>query len=466
MELRDKKVAVLGLGVENQSLTHFLIKSGAIVTVCDINKKLKKTRGIKNWRPGSCYLKNLTDFDIVFRTPGLPLSTPEIVKAKKKGVIISSATKLFFDLCPAKILGVTGTKGKGTCASLIKEMLIKSQKSKIFLGGNIGTPAFSFLEKIKPQDLVVLELSSFQLEDLEKSPHIAVVLNVTSDHLDYHKSKSGYIKAKENIVFYQKKSDFAVINMDYLTSYKFAAQTQGKVFWFSTKKSIDHGCFINRNEEIILRIENKDYLICHQNDIKLLGAHNLENVCAAVIASYLAGANIKNIRKIIKRFKGLEHRLEIVARKNNITYINDSYSTTPETTIAAIKALGIDIKKANKIILICGGKSKGGDYTKLADVILKSSIKSVILIGEMAQKIERKIRNPKFEIRNKSKFPKFKVKNLGFAKMTEIVKTAQKESEPGDVVLFSPGCASFDMFKNASDRGRQFKEIVKVLSKK
>ena len=501
IDLENKKVAVLGLGRENLPLVHFLVKKKAEVTVCDKREDLgfrEKDLGIKEWRLGPDYLKNLTDFEIVFRTPGLYRLTPRLVEAEKKGVEISSATKLFFDLCPARIIGVTGTKGKGTTAALIFEILCSAglarhlpvrvgaptpgdpsssdlvseseppdvlgnashpPASKVYLAGNIGNPAISIIEKLQPCDWVILELSSFQLQDLEKSPHIAVILNITSDHLDYHKSQREYQKAKENIVRYQTKRDFAVINLDYFTSFRFAALTKGKVFWFSRRKSVDQGCFVRwttikngrrfgRIGEVILRTDGKDYLVCPTYEIDLIGLHNLENICAATVASYLAGAKIKDIQKVVTTFKGLEHRLELVAEINGVKYVNDSFSTTPETTIAALQSF------SEPVILICGGRSKGGDYSKLVKEIKNSSVKVVILIGEISAALNSKLKT-------KNVKPQFKIQNLGFATMDKIVKVAKKEARPGDVVLFSPGCASFDMFKNASDRGRQFKEEVK-----
>ena len=462
--LRNKKVAILGLRVENLPLAHFLIGRKANVAVCDKDeqlrnkKEVKRLNGVKEWRLGPNYLKDLSDFEIVFRTPGLSLLTPEIIQAKKQGVIISSATKLFFDLSPAKIIGVTGTKGKGTCASLIKAMLklkIKNEKLKnrIWFGGNIGNSAISLLEKIKQDDWVVLELSSFQLQDLEKSPHIAVVLNIFPDHLDYHKSKREYVQSKEHIVFYQKKSDYSVINADYFTSYRFAALTKGKVLWFSSRKSVDEGCFMKwktdkgkgqKIREIILRTKEKDYFICKNTQIKLIGEHNLENICAAIVVANLVGIDINDIKKIVTNFTGLEHRIEFIKRINQVNYYNDSYATTPESTIAAIKSFSAPV------VLICGGLSKNGDYQKLINTVSQSTVKSIILIGQEANIIFKKL----FKAKN------LNVINLGFSKMINIVKTAQKEAEGGNIVLFSPGCASFDMFKNASDRGKQFKKAV------
>ncbi|MCX6807147.1 MAG: UDP-N-acetylmuramoyl-L-alanine--D-glutamate ligase [Candidatus Berkelbacteria bacterium] len=461
--LKGKKVGVLGLGVENLPLVKFLIKEGAIVTVCDANEHLKRDRKlkVKEWRLGSDYLCGLNDFDIIFRSPGIFRLKTEIIKAELRGLEVSSSIKLFFELCKGKIIGVTGTKGKGTCAALIYEILkkrYKSTKTKIYLAGNIGTPAISLVNKIKSDDWVVLELSSFQLQDLNKSPHIAVVLGVTSDHLDYHKNVGEYVEAKQNIVLHQFKKDFAVINLDYLTSFEFAALSKAQTYWFSRRKSVERGCFVKWHEikekgnkrfglfgEVILRTNIEDQIICPTYDIRLIGEHNLENVCAAVIGSYLAGAKVEDIKKMVTRFSGLEHRLELVGEIDGVKYINDSYSTTPETTMAAISAFSAPV------VLICGGRSKGGDYDKLVREIEKSTLKSIISIGEMANVFEDKLKN------------KIKVKNLELSKMEDIIQAASREAKKGDIVLFSPGCTSFDMFKNATERGVQFKRAVKKI---
>lgn len=474
IDVKGKKVAVLGLGTENIPVVNFLLKQGADVTVCDKDTNLKskiKSLGVLNWRLGQDYLDHLTDFEVVFRTPGLPRFTKELVEAERKGVEISSATKLFFELCPSKIIGITGTKGKGTTAALIYEILkskFANHKSKVYLAGNIGNPAISLLDKITSSDWVVLELSSFQLQDLQKSPHIAVIVNITCDHLNHHRTKSEYIRAKQNIVRYQKKNDFAVVNMDYFTSFEFGTLTKGEVYWFSTRKSVQQGCFIrwlnSKSDsqlknigEILLRIKEKDYLICLTSEVKLLGLHNLENVCAAAVASYLAGASVKDIKKAVITFKGLEHRLERFTKIDDILFVNDSYATTPEATIAAINSFSAPV------ILITGGQSKGGDYAELADAILKSTVKNVFLIGTIASQIEELLSS---KIKDKKLNSKIKIKNLGFSDMKDVVKDAYQEARPGDVVLFSPGAASFDMFKNASERGKKFKQEVMALRKR
>lgn len=461
--LKGKKVGILGLGEENVALALFLGNKGAKITICDkkgraeLSEYFNRIKDIKaDYRHGSDYLDNLEDFDIVFRTPGLPYLNEKIQKAKENGVIVASEIKYFFENCPSPIIGITGTKGKGTTSTLIGNILenaFKIENRTVFLAGNIGNPPIEFLEKLSPQDIVVLELSSFQLQDLNKSPHIAVVLDIKVDHLDIHKNEAEYISAKSNIVRYQTKKDFAVINADYLTSFEFSLLSDGETFWFSRRKSIDEGAFVDKNGDIILRIYRKDFLICNKKDVILRGEHNLENICAAVTASYLAGANIEAIQESVKEFAGLEHRLEFVGEKDEVKYYNDSFSTTPDTAIAAIQSF------TEPIILIAGGSEKNADYNSLGKVIRDSNIKTVILIGTTANRIKFEILNQKSETKSKSKIPKIidTCKNLD-----EVIEEVKKEAKPGDVVLLSPASASFDWFKNYKDRGNQFKEKVLI----
>jgi len=453
INFQNQKVGVLGLGEENTAVILYLKNKGAKITICDqrgereaLKPYLDKLNNVSyKLRLGSSYLDNLTDFDIVFRTPGLPYLNPKLQEAKKNGVEVSSQTKLFFSLCPSPIIGVTGTKGKGTTASLIYEIL--NQKSeirnqKIFLGGNIGNAPIEFLEKLTPEDVVVLELSSFQLQDLDKSPHIAVVLDIKIDHLDYHQDEKEYVEAKLNIVKHQTKKDFAVICADYLTSFEFAAQTPAKVLWFSRRKSIDEGVWIKQEKEIILRTEEGDYPIVQTDELVLRGKHNWENVCAGVCASHLAGADVSSVQKAAKAFRGLEHRLEFVREKDGVSYFNDSFSTTPDTTIAALKSF------REPVVLLLGGSEKNADYSGLAQEISQSSVKTIINIGQTGKKIINLIQGKKFKI------------IADIQPMAQAVKNAQGLTQKGDIVLLSPASASFDRYKNYKERGKVFKKEV------
>lgn len=395
-----KKVAILGLGVDTEDVIPWLKKQGAEITILDEKKGDK--------------FENLDKYDLLVRSPGVYRYRDELKKTKTE---ITSKTKLFFDNCPAKIIGVTGTKGKGTTATLIYEIL-KAAERKVFLGGNIGTGVFNLLPDLTPDAFVVLELSSFQLVDLQKSPYIAVVLMVTSEHLDWHPTTREYIDAKKNIVFYQNPNDYAVVNKDYTNSIEIGEAAKGNVVWVS-----------GRNINLPTRLR---------------GDHNKENIAAAVAVAKIIGIPYENV---VKNFQGLEHRLEEVATINGVTFYNDSFSTVPETAIAAIKSF------TGPEIVILGGSSKKSDFSQLAKTISEAkNIKAVILIGEEGKKIRETLANG--------------VQVLdGGRSMDEIVKTAYNLASSGDVVLLSPACASFDMFENYKDRGNQFKKYVREYGK-
>jgi len=397
------------------------------------------------------YFNNLDAYDLILRSPGIKLSYLQNLGDK-----VTSHTKIFFDLCPCKIIGVTGTKGKGTTSSLIYEML-KLEGKDAYLGGNIGTPPLSFLEKLKKDSIVVLELSSFQLQDLTKSPNLAVVLMVTREHLapdrkegthqNYHSSVEGYIDAKRNILRYQTESDFAIVNKDYPASRESDVHTAGQIFYASREDKVVEGCFV-KNGKVTVRRGGVEEGIVETSKILLPGKHNLENVCAATMAAVLAGVDRKNIAQVLRTFKGLEHRLELVAEKNGVRYYDDSFSTTPETAIAAIEAFEVSE------ILILGGSSKKSDFKELGQVIFeKPNIKAIIGIGEEWEKIKEAIGHQRAGIEYIED-----CKN-----MADIVAAASKIAESGNVVLLSPACSSFDMFENYKDRGEQFKKEVNNL---
>jgi UDP-N-acetylmuramoylalanine--D-glutamate ligase len=427
---KNKKIAVIGSGVEGTSSAEFLKQQGAKVTVLD------QKQGIE-------YLDKLDEYDLIVRSPGVKLSI--LHDSKIQHDKITSQTKLFFDLCPAHIIGVTGTKGKGTTSSLIHEMLKKSGKD-VYLGGNIGVPPFLFLNKLNPHSIVVLELSSFQLQDLHKSPHIAVLLMITSEHLDYHKTVEEYVDAKRQILKHQNESDITILNRDYPATNESDIHANGKLFFVSREREVDEGCFA-REGKIVLRTRIEDIEVVKTSELKLRGEHNYENVCAAVLASFLAGADLESIRDVLKAFKGLEHRLELVDKINGVSYYNDSFSTTPETAMAAIKSF------EEPEILILGGSSKNSDFEELGKLLSsKGNIKAIIGIGKEWDKIKSEINpNAKFLIIE------------GADTMEKIVLAASKIAKEGDVVVLSPACTSFDMFKNYKDRGEQFKKEVKKL---
>lgn len=409
MDFKNKNVAILGYGMEGQDVEKFLLAKGSKVTILD--KKLDEK-----------YLQSLNKFDIIVRSPGVYRFLPEIIEAEKLGVVITSPIKIFFKNCPAKIVGVTGTKGKGTTSTLVYEILKKDGRN-VYLAGNIGRPYLELLPKLNEESFVILELSSFQLIDLDVSPHIAVVLNVTLDHMDWHANEEEYVSAKKNIVMHQNEGDFAIINEEYESSKNFSEITKAKIVFFSKQK-----------------LSQK-----FKSDLLLRGEHNLENIAAAVEVGKVLQIDEEKILDVVKNFKGLEHRLELVDTIKDITFYNDSFATGPQSTIAAINSF------TEPETIILGGSDKGLDYAELGKIISeKENVKNIILIGEIRDEIKK-------SIRNKNVF------DLDQSSMTEIVKKAFEVSPKGGVVMLSPAAASFDMFENYKDRGNQFKKAVEDL---
>jgi len=451
MEFKGKKIAVLGTGIEGLSSAKFLKEAGALVTLLDQKNQDQLTadtimaaRSLNldvYW--GANYLTFLNQFEIIVRTPSIRPDLPTLSLAKGHGALVTSNTQIFFDLCPCPIIGVTGTKGKGTTSTLIYEILKKEGKS-VFLGGNIGNPPLDFLAQLKPSDLVVLELSSFQLFDLTKSPQVAVVLMVTSEHLDWHKDATEYKEAKFNIVRNQRPEDFAIVNIDYQVSREFLQVGQGQKISVSSHSTLESGVYLKN--EFVYRNFGKEEKVVEIEKVGLIGPHNLENVVAAVGAASALSVSVDSISQAIQEFKGLEHRLELVREEAGVKFYNDSFSTTPETAIAAIKSF------QDREILILGGSDKGSDYTELGRTIVSAqNVKALVLIGQMGSKIKLAVEAA----------GSFSGKILEGAKnMEEIVTQAKSVAQSGDVVLLSPACASFDMFPNYKERGRQFKEVV------
>ncbi|GDX62197.1 UDP-N-acetylmuramoylalanine--D-glutamate ligase [Candidatus Levyibacteriota bacterium] len=480
---KNKKVAIIGYGVEGKSSAVYLAEKGAIITILDrqnVSDEIDKLIGNITLRYGDDYLDNLELFDVIIRSPGIKRNISALLKAEKKGIVIISQTQLFFDLCPCKIIGVTGTKGKGTTASLIYEMLKKDEKD-VYIGGNIGNAPLDFLNKLTPQSIVVLEMSSYQLQDLTKSPHIAVMLMVTSEHLapdrndelhqNYHENLEEYVDAKRNILRFQLSNDYAIINRDYIAANESDTYTDGQVFRVSRERQTEQGCYVRENA-IWLNRDGNEIKIINTEDILLPGGHNWENVCASVIAASLIGVSNDSMRKVLKIFQGLPHRLELIANIGGASYYNDSFSTTPETAIAAIYAF------SKPEIIILGGAHKGSDFKELGKVISESrNIKAIIGIGLEWPRIKQAIELSSKDFRNKNLLgnnprksqynknnQKFEIIE-GCKSMDQVVRLASTIAESGDVVLLSPACSSFDMFPNYKVRGEQFSEEVRRLQK-
>ncbi|QQS38567.1 UDP-N-acetylmuramoyl-L-alanine--D-glutamate ligase [Candidatus Woesebacteria bacterium] len=447
----NKKIAILGLGVEGVDLALYLQNFKTEITILDEKEEDNITipptikKSVKYIFGKKAFTSDLSQYNFIFRSPGVYPLRDEIIHAVKQGVMVSSAVKLFFEKSPCKIIGVTGTKGKGTTSTLIYEIL-KTAGCDVHLAGNIGIPFLSLLPKLNRNSIVVLELSSFQLMDLDKSPHIAVILNITADHLDWHASINEYRAAKKNIVKFQNDKDYAVINNDYEVPKSFSKIGKGKKYAFSIKNSVE-GSYVDDNM-LITNLNNTKTVLGNTADLLLRGKHNWENVLAALTVAKVLNIKSDAIKAAVFSFRGLEHRLELVREVGGIKYYNDSFSTGPDPVIAAIKSF------TEPITLILGGYDKLLNYEEMIKQIKLSSVKNILLIGQISQKLMTLITKENIKVN---------VDNLGKTDMKIIVDKARQVTKSGGVVLLSPGAASFDMFTSYKQRGALFKACVERL---
>ena len=453
--IRNKYVAVIGMGVSNIPLIRYLMDLDANITVFDrkTEEELDASlceeyalQGVK-FSLGENYLDNLNGYDIIFRSPSMRPDHPAIERELNRGAILTSEIEMLIDLCPGKVIGVTGSDGKTTTTTLIYKMLVE-EGYHCYLGGNIGTPLFALIDEMQPEDYVVLELSSFQLMTLKKSPSISVITNISPNHLDIHKSYEEYIEAKENIFRYQKAGDVAVLNYDNEITREMSDKIIGNVRLFSTKKRLEDGIIID--DGMIKVAEGKiRKQIVNTNDILLLGAHNVENACTAIAAVYDI-VKPSSIANVLKTFKGVEHRNEFVREVNGVKWYNDSIGSSPTRTIAGLLSF------KQRVILIAGGYDKHLDYTNLGQYIVERT-KGVVLLGQTKEKIK----SATIDELNRQGIEQFPI--LECNTLEEAIKMAENFAESGDIVFFSPASASFDMFKNFMERGDKFKEIVNGL---
>jgi UDP-N-acetylmuramoylalanine--D-glutamate ligase len=431
------KVALLGYGDEGKISYDYYHGLGAEITICDENKELTDVPTDVQTQLGEQYLQDLDRFDIIVRTAGMPPSKILAVNPTVVGKITTNVNE-FLRVCPTKnVIGVTGTKGKGTTSTLIARIL-ETAGHKVCLGGNIGLPPLSFLSAIEKDSWVVLELSSFQLIDLQYSPHIAVILMVVPEHLNWHINMAEYTDAKAQLFARQTSDDIAIYFDRSDQSREIASAGEGqKIPYYAPP-----GAWVDGNT---ITIDGQE--ICSTHELKLLGAHNWQNACAAITTVWQIGMHDTDaIRSVLASFSGLEHRLEHVREVNNVHYYDDSFGTTPETAIVALQAF------AQPKVIILGGSDKGARYDELARTVATTKVHKVLLIGDQAAKIQVAL--------EKAGFTDF---IPGGNTMTEIVTKAQSVARDGDIVLLSTACASFDMFTNYKDRGNQFKEAVRAL---
>ena len=430
------KIAILGYDTEGRVSYDYFAAQGHELTICDQNPNIEVPEGAQVVL-GEHYLDNLDRFDLLVRTAGLP---PRLILDKNPEVTAKITTHIneFFKVSPTKnIIGVTGTKGKGTTSTLISRMLTASGK-QVHIGGNIGVPPLTFLNDLSADSWVVLELSSFQLIDLQYSPHLAVCLMVVPEHLNWHKDMAEYVAAKAQLFTHQTADDLAIYFADNKTSKQIATHGFGqKLAYYAPPGAIVKDGSVHIG----------GHTICHTDELKLLGEHNWQNVCAAVTAVWQVSQDVTAIRQVLTSFSGLEHRLEFVCEVAGVKYYDDSFGTTPETAIVALQAFS-----APKIIIL-GGSDKGANYDELARVVANANVRTAVLIGEQALKIQAAL--------EQAGFMDF---TPGGTTMEQIVATAHDAAQPGDVVLLSTACASFDMFANYKDRGEQFKTAVQALA--
>lgn len=452
-KIRGKRAAVLGFGISNRPLAKTIAGWGADVTVFDRKNEDAfpslseyKDIGIKfSFGPG--YLDNLKGFDVIFRTPGMRFDIPEIQRELANGAELTSEMEVFMKICPAKIYAVTGSDGKTTTTTLIYEIL-KHEGYHCFLGGNIGTPLIDRVEEIDVNDRVVLELSSFQLLTMKNSPNVAVITNITPNHLDIHKSMEEYINAKKNIYRYQSENDRIVLNYDNPVTRSCITEVKGKPVLFSIKEECTTGAFLKGNR-IIYREENTERDIMSIEDIRLPGMHNVENYLAA-ISAVIPEAGTDSIIHVARNFAGVEHRIEFVRTVNGVSFYNDSIGSSPTRTTATLKSF------KTKVILIAGGYDKNLSYDGLAETI-HEKVKAMVLMGNTADKIEKACKDYA-QKKNIGLIPIIRVKN-----MEDAVNSAFSLARSGDVVVLSPASASFDLYANFMERGNHFKEIVRHL---
>lgn len=449
--IKFRKVAIIGLGVSNLPLLDYMHEKKARVTVFDernienIAKEVmdKITTYSFEFSLGKNCLEKLKGFDIIFRSPSCLPTRSELQQEENRGAIVTTEIEMLMKMCPCKIIGVTGSDGKTTTTSLIHSILQKAGYHT-FLGGNIGTPLFTKLSEMKPEDIVVLELSSFQLMGMEVSPDIAVITNITPNHLNIHKDYEEYIEAKKNIFKYQNEKGILILNYDNEITRNCANEAHGKVIFFSYKEKLDNGFIVDGR--VIKECEDKIRKhIFNGDDAILRGSHNLENIATAIAATKTLVSTEEAV-EAIKEFKPVEHRIEFVKEIDQVKWYNDSASSSPTRTLSGLNAFD------EEIILIAGGYDKNLDYQPLAKPIVEK-VKALLLIGQTSGKI--------FDVVKEELETQKKELDIYMCESLEqTVTLAKKIAKPGNVVLFSPASASFDMFKDFADRGNQFKKLV------
>ena len=451
-QIKGKKIAMCGIGISNTPLILDFLEQGARVIACDrrereqvgeLADRLEKAGA--ELKLGEGYLENL-EVDIIFRTPGMNFHLEELERARKRGIAVTSEMEVFFDLCPATIFAITGSDGKTTTTTLIAKML-EAEGKKVHIGGNIGNPLLPEIENIKPEDFVVVELSSFQLISMRKSPDVAVVTNVSPNHLDIHKDMDEYVQAKKNIMLHQNAFSRTVLNRDDEITEGFRKDVRGQSLGFSMVRRLNNGAWLDDDGVLHMAYRGVDVPIIDRKEIAVIGDHNVANYLAAIAAVW-GYVGVDSICKVAREFGGVEHRIELVRELDGVKYYNDSIASSPTRTIAGLKAFD------KKVILIAGGYDKHIPFEPLAPVVTQR-VKKLYLCGATAEKIENCIR----AYADYAGQPEI----IRCKDIEEAVKLAHDGAVPGDIVTLSPACASFDAFPNFVARGNYYKDLVNKL---
>lgn len=462
--LKNKKIIICGIGISNAPILKTFCRAGSKIIAYDKKTEsevdenllsyLKKRENVE-LKLGKDLDHNL-ECDIIIRTPGMNFNSDMLKDARENGIVVTSEMELFFDFCPCKIIGVTGSDGKSTVTSIIGEFFKNSFKNtdrQTFIGGNLGTPLLPEIKKIKENDIAVVELSSFQLISMRKSPDISVITNISPNHLDVHSSMQEYIDAKKNIILHQNAFSVSVLNYDNDITKSIAEYVRGKLIFFSSNNRLQNGVWINENGDVIFSENSKDTAILNRNEIRLPGKHNLENYLAA-IASVHGILEKENIKEVASKFNGIEHRMELVRVFKDVKYYNDSIATSPTRVMSGCLSM-FD----QKIILISGGYDKKIPFDDKFGNFINQKVKVLILFGQTAEKIEKCVKNsPLYE--------ESEIRIIRLNDMKEAVYISYQNSEKYDIVALSPACASFGMYKNFQERGKHFKQIVNGLKEK
>lgn len=448
--LQGKTVAVIGIGVSNRPLIELLAARGISVTARDRQQRQALGDYAGHLEAMGCrlclgeeYLDGLNE-DVIFRTPGMRPDVPELAAAVARGSTLTSEMEVFFEVCPCPIIAVTGSDGKTTTTTIIAELLRSAGKT-VHLGGNIGHPLLAETPSIQPEDVAVLELSSFQLMTMGRSPHIAVITNLSPNHLDVHKNFAEYITAKENIFTHQNTQDIAVFNADNSITAQQAERALGRARLFSRKNEVEDGVFL-RDGKIIARHGGQERVVMNREDIRLPGEHNVENYLAA-IAAVDGMVSDDRIAAFARSFGGVEHRIELIRTLDGVRWYNDSIASSPSRTIAGLRAF------PEKVILIAGGKDKGISYAELGPVV-NDHVKLLLLCGATAGVIRESVEQAE-------NYQGLEI--IDVADYHQAAQIARERAVEGDVVILSPASTSFDRFKNFMERGKAFKEVVNGL---